>query len=413
MTRGRRSGRALLAIGVVLAIFIPAFSAVSAGTHAVAWADADTPDCRPVEVPVALTEGGGQNAHLSGQVCYPTSKHDAVAGAVQVLVSGTAYGRSYWDFPYQPDTYSYVRAAARAGFTTFNFDRIGIGSSTRPLNTQVTIPSNAYTIHQAISQLRAGTVDGDRYGKVVIVGHSLGSLIALYEAATYHDVDAVIASGILHTFDPLGVTKFVATLYPAALDPRFRGSIVDPGYLTTLPGTRGRSFYYLPNTDPAVVDTDEASKETATALEAGGVFEQELPGAVRPVTRPVCALTPPGLCGGAAASVVYGSTRKITVPVLDVVGQYDPLLCGGPNDRNRCRDVAAVRHDESAYYTGLARRCLTVAQLPDSGHDVNLGRNAQTWYTLANEWSRFTLEQSGGDPSCWSANGQDDGLRFP
>ena len=413
MTRGRRWGRAVLAIGVVLVIFVQVFSAMSADTHAVAWADSEVPDCRPVEVPVALTEGGGQDAHLAGQVCYPTTKNGALEGAVQVLVSGTAYGRSYWDFPYQPDTYSYVRAATRAGFTTFNFDRIGIGRSTRPLNTQVTIPSNAFTIHQAISQLRSGRVDGARYDKVVIVGHSLGSLIALYEAATYHDVDAVIASGILHTFDPLGVTKFVATLYPAALDPRFRGSTIDPGYLTTLPGTRGKSFYYLPNTDPAVVDADEALKETATALEAGGVFEQELPGVLRPVSQPACALAPPALCGGVASSVVYGSTRKITVPVLDVVGQYDPLLCGGPNDRNRCSNVAAVRQDESAYYTGLARRCLTMAELPDSGHNVNLGRNAQTWYSLANAWSRFTLEQSGDDARCWSADGLDDGMRFP
>ena len=413
MTRGRRSGRAVLAIGVVLVIFVQVFSAMSADTHAVAWADSEVPDCRPVEVPVALTEGGGQDADLAGQVCYPTTKNGALEGAVQVLVSGTAYGRSYWDFPYQPDTYSYVRAAARAGFTTFNFDRIGIGRSTRPLNTQVTIPSNAYTIHQAISQLRSGTVDDVRYGKVVIVGHSLGSLIALYEAATYHDVDAVIASGILHTFDPLGVTKFVATLYPAALDPRFRGGTIDPGYLTTQPGTRGKSFYYVPETDPRVIDTDEALKETATMLEAGGVFQEELPGVLRPLTKPACALTPPALCGAVASSVVYGSTRNIKVPVLQVVGQYDPLLCGGPNDLNRCSDVAAVRQDESAYYTGLARRCLTVAQVPGSGHNVNLGRNAQNWFALANEWSRFTLEQSGDDPSCWSAAGEADGLRFP
>ena len=148
-------------------------------------------------------------------------------------------------------------------------------------------------------------------------------------------------------------------------------------------------------------------------LEAGGVFQEELPGVLRPLTKPACALTSPALCGRVASSVVYGSTRNITVPVLHVVGQYDPLLCGGPNDMNRCSDVAAVRQDESAYYTGLARRCLTVAQVPDSGHNVNLGRYAQSWFALANEWSRFTLEQSGDDPSCWSAGGEADGLRFP
>ncbi|GAA1279779.1 alpha/beta fold hydrolase [Pseudonocardia aurantiaca] len=396
----------------MLAVFVQVCSVMSASAHATAWAETEIPDCRSVEVPVALTARGAQTAHLAGQVCYPTTHVDTLEGAVQVLVSGTAYGPSYWDFPYQPDTYSYVRAAARAGFTTFTFDRIGIGRSTRPLNTQVTIESNAHTIHQAITQLRAGSVDGVRYGKVAIVGHSLGSLIAWYEAGTYHDVDAVVASGILHSFDPLGVTKFVATLYPAALDPRFLGSVVDPGYLTTRPGTRGSSFYHLPNTDPAVIDTDEAHKETATAAEAAGVFAQELPGVLRPVSQAACALTPT-LCDGVASSVVYGVTRNITVPVLGVVGQYDALLCGGSSSANRCSDVAAVRQDESAYYTGRAQRCLTVAELPDSGHNVNLERNAQSWFDLSNEWSRFTLEQSGEDASCWSAPGQTDGLQFP
>jgi pimeloyl-ACP methyl ester carboxylesterase len=372
------------------------------------------PQCRPVQVPVTLTDGGERQAWLAGDVCYPTNAVASLAGAVQVLVSGTAYGRSYWDFPYQPDTYSYVRAATRAGYTTFNFDRIGIGASTRPLSTQVSIPTNAATIHQAVSQLRAGAIDGIHYGRVVIVGHSLGSLIAWYEAGTYHDVDAVVASGILHTFNALGVARFVTTLYPAALDPRFFGSIIDPGYLTTLPGTRAASFYYPPNTDPAVVASDEALKETATAPEAAGVFAQELPGVLRPLSEPMCALLPT-LCDGIASSVVYGITRSINVPVLEVVGQYDALLCGGSGGANQCSDVGTVRQDESAYFSGIGQRCLTVAELPSSGHDLNLERDAPDWFDLANDWSRFTLQHStdGDGASCWSGTSGPGGLILP
>jgi pimeloyl-ACP methyl ester carboxylesterase len=309
-------------------------------------------------------------------------------------------------FLYEPDTYSYVRSATAAGFTTFSFDRIGIGESTHPLSTQVSIPSNAYTIHQAIQQLRGGAVDGIHYDKVDIVGHSLGSLIAWYEAGTYHDVDAVLVSGILHTFNAVGVAKLVATLYPAALDPRFIGRVIDPGYLTTLPGTREESFYYAPNTDPNVVRTDEATKETGTVPEAVGVFAMELPGLLNPLSQTVCA-TLAGLCDGVASSVLYSITRDITVPVLDVVGQYDALLCGGSTGVNQCADVDAVQQQESAYYTGIAQRCLTVAELPDSGHDVNLERDAQSWFTLANDWSRFTLAQTSADGStpCFSTAG--------
>lgn len=369
------------------------------------------PECQPVQLPVSLIDGGAPTARLVGQVCYPTTDVASLRGAVQVLVSGTAYGQSYWDFPYQPDTYSYVRAAARAGFTTFDFDRIGIGQSTHPLSTEVTIPSNAATIHQAISQLRSGSVDGTRYDRVVIVGHSLGSLISLYEAGTYHDVDAVVASGILHTFDPVGVARFVTTLYPASLDPKFFGTIVDPGYLTTLPGTREGSFYYSPNTDPSVVAMDESLKQTATVPEAAGVFAQELPGVLQPVSQPVCALLAT-LCDGVASSVFYGITQQIAVPVIELVGQYDALLCGGNSGSNRCSDVATVRHNESAYFTGIAQRCLTVAELPQSGHDVNLERNARVWFAVANDWSQFTLQHAvdGAAADCWSGGS---GLLLP
>jgi len=405
MSRAGRSGRMTFAARAVLAICALVASAMAAG-GATAWAE--VPDCRSVDVPVPLS-AGGQIVHLVGEVCYPTTEVESLEGAVQVLVSGTAYGRSYFDFPYQPDTYSYVRAATAAGFTTFNFDRIGIGGSTKPLGTQITVESNAHTIHEAITKLRAGTVDGTAYSKVVIVGHSLGSLITLYEAGTYKDVDAVVASGILHSIEPIGVTEFLTTLTPAAIDPKFLGTVIDPTYITTRPGTRGRSFYYLPKTDPAVVATDEQLKATATVPEAVGVFAQELPGVLRPVSQVACAVTPT-LCDGPAESLVYGVTRNITVPVLSVTGQYDALLCGRTAP-NKCSDVAAVKQDESTYYTGRAQRCLTVAQLPDAGHDVNLERNAPSWFELSNEWSKFMVENTGDAASCWS--GSVAGLNFP
>jgi hypothetical protein len=40
-----------------------------------------------------------------------------------------------------------------------------------------------------------------------------------------------------------------------------------PGYLTSLPGTRESLFYNPATASPAVVATDEANKDTATAAE--------------------------------------------------------------------------------------------------------------------------------------------------
>jgi pimeloyl-ACP methyl ester carboxylesterase len=397
MALGSHHRRTARVIAVLAAAVLAPAAAGAAGADPVT-----VQNCRPARLPVALDPGDASQAQLSGDVCYPSQRVPGLERTIQVLVSGTAYGKSYWDFPYRPETYSYVRAANAAGFTTLALDRVGIGGSSRPLSSQITIPSNAYSIHQAVQGLRSGAVDGVRYERVVLVGHSLGSLISWYEAAEYQDVDAVVASGILHTFDGPGVTKFGTTLYSAALDPRFAGQNLDPGYLTTRPGTRAESFYYPLNADPQVIDTDEAVKETTTFSEAADVFWQELPGSLGGVRDPFCSLLASS-CEGGARPHWYGITPKITVPVLVVVGQYDALLCGGATRPNRCADPGKIRQDESAYFRGLTKRCLVVAWVPDAGHNLNLHRNAPSWFNLSNQWATFTVRQSaaGSDQACW------------
>ena len=397
MAQRSHTRRVASVITVLAAALVVPATAGAAGTNPVT-----VENCHSVRLPVALDPGGARQAQLAGDVCYPSRPVPGLRQTIQVLVSGTAYGKTYWDFPYQPDTYSYVRAANAAGFTTFDLDRVGIGASSRPPSSQVTIPSNAYSIHQAIQHLRSGAVDGVRYDRVVLVGHSLGSLISWYEAAEYHDVDAVVASGILHTFDGPGVAKFGTTLYSAALDHRFAGQNLDPGYLTTRPGTRAESFYYPMNADPQVIDTDEAVKETTTFSEAADVFWQELPGSLGGVRDPFCSLLASS-CEGVARPHWYGVTPKITVPVLMVVGQYDALLCGGATRPNRCTDLEKIRQDESAYFRGLAKRCLVLASVSNAGHNLNLHRNAPSWFKLSNQWATFTVRQSaaGSDQACW------------
>lgn len=98
----------------------------------------------------------------------------------------------------------------------------------------------------------------------MLAGHSLGSIIGVQQAATYHDVDGLVVTGFLHTYGP-GIAVLLANLYPSALDPRFATLGLDLGYLTTKPGTRGPTFYYLPNADPAVIALDEQTKELGTA----------------------------------------------------------------------------------------------------------------------------------------------------
>ena len=168
---------------------------------------------------------------------------------VQVLIPGATYNHLYWDFPYGDGYYSYVNAATTAGYATFAIDPIGQGNSSHPPSADVDLTAQAVSLHDAISDLHSGAVDGHAFARVMSVGHSIGSVDAWLEAADYHDVVAVIVTGALHALSP-DIPAIEGDLYPAAFDPKFAGAVMDTGYLTTVPGTRGSIFYQAADRQP-------------------------------------------------------------------------------------------------------------------------------------------------------------------
>jgi pimeloyl-ACP methyl ester carboxylesterase len=307
--------------------------------------------CRPVEFSVTLSPTNVTPYRVVGELC---GRGEVPHSTLQVLLHGATYSHAYWNWPLEPDRYSYVEFITRAGYATLTIDRIGIGASDHPPSDQVTIASNAFVVHQLVQTMRAGRqVDGFgfvRSERVMLVAHSLGSFIATLEAATYADVDGVILSGLLHNLGP-GAGEIALTYYPAPFDPRFAGAGLDFGYITTLPGTRGSTyFYYPPTTDPAVVALDEATKETVTVGEFGDTL---------------AALTQSG---------------NIHVPVLEVVGENDTLYCAPPS----CSATGALAF-EPLFYAPDA--CLQLNAIPLSSHDLNLHRHAHVWYEIARAWA--------------------------
>jgi pimeloyl-ACP methyl ester carboxylesterase len=83
--------------------------------------------------------------------------------------------------------------------------------------------------------LRSGSAAGQRFSRVIWVGHSFGAILAWTEIARYHDVDGVILSGALHEASPSFIQQALAKdAIPANLDAHFAGLGLDSGYLTTL-----------------------------------------------------------------------------------------------------------------------------------------------------------------------------------
>lgn len=336
---------------VVLALLGTAL--ISSSAHA----STEEATCQSYYVPVALSSGQPIEYSIYGELCNPSS---GPSSTVQLLVPGGTYGHIYWEFPYQPENYSYVHALNAAGYSTFAIDRIGTGKSSHPLVglLSVIMATNAYVVHQVVQALRHRNVGNRSFAHVLLVAHSLGSVTAWIEAGTYHDVDGVIISGLLHHLNAVTLTGVITTLYPATLDPRFSDKLLNVnylGYLTTEPGTRGKDFYYVPGADPNVIAFDESTKETAT----------------------------PGEFATFSTAIVDGISKQINVPVLVVVGQQDQLFCGlAATD---CSGDATVLNAEAPYYSAQAQ--LQVVTIPSAGHDLNLQKTALLWFTAAKTWA--------------------------
>lgn len=322
-----------------------------AGGLAAPEAGAASPvDCSEIDLPISVPT---PQEIIHGQLCMPAGRAPTT---LQLLIHGGTYNRVYWDFPYQPERYSYQRDMASHGYATFAVDRLGTGQSTKPPSAALLDRVEAESIHQVIGHLRAGRVGGVRFDRVILVGHSLGSGVVTVEAATYHDVDGVILTGTSHLVSALELVKSLTIyLHPVTLDPQLHKNGSDPGYFTTRPGLRGPVFYVARNADPQVIATDEATKDQAPAL-------------------------------GVGTALVFGNigpaSRDIDVPVLLAVGEKDFAFCGFL--ARDCSSAEALRKQEAPYFAPAAQ--LSTYVLPDSGHSIALHRNAGEYRKATRAW---------------------------
>ena len=387
-SEGRR--RRSLAVGALVAVaagLLVSPAAVSAGpaSDPGSVAASVSPDnartCTTSRVPVDLRPGiviaPGSNLGIElgkevGQqyvvvkLCLPTGR--PVPHTVQLLVHGITYDHRYWNIadPADPNgnRYSWEYAATQAGYATAAIDRLGNGDSSHPLSTFVDIDSNATAVHDVITALRAGTVAAPggqhiAFSKVAYVGHSYGSMVGWIEASRFHDVDALLLTGVSHNirevFDPLVVET---GMYPAILDPQFRGTLLDPGYVTPVPG-RQDALFYAPGTDvdPRIITRDAATKGTMSQFEIANY------------------------------PLIFRTKRDIRVPVFVVDGSKDGLFChqtpldlGAP-----CQSAAALAANERPWF-GPHVPSVDAYIVNGAGHDLDAFRSSQQTFAVSTTW---------------------------
>lgn len=333
--RFRFGAAALAVVGTVLTLV----SAPASATEAT---------CEDLFFPVTVV---GLPHTMYGRLCVPAGG----ANTVQVLVPGASYRGVYWDIGLAPETRNFRRAMNDAGYATLTIDRLGTGQSSAPPSVVVTALTEAGAVHQVVTALRSGAL-GPGFTKVIVGGHSLGSAIAVIEAATYHDVDGVLVTGMTHHLNLLGTAPIAATLAPALLDPAFAGRVLDPGYLTTLPGTRFSSMHAPAPYNAAVAQYDEATKDVVAATEVG---DAALFGSVAPYSI------------------------LIDVPVLTVVASRDPVVCGLL--ATNCGSSATLLQAELPFYAPATH--LRAYLLNGYGHALNYAPNAPDYFNVVVQWA--------------------------
>ncbi|MFV8053043.1 alpha/beta hydrolase [Mycobacterium sp. 48b] len=292
---------------------------------------------------------------LSGWLTVPDNiRRDEL----HVLVHGAGADHRYWDWPMEPDRYSYVTWATARGIATLNLDRIGCGHSSRPPGAEVTVSAQADGIAQVIDAMRNNQIASvPAFSRIVLVGHSIGSVICGTSVASHGGPDALVLTGYLPVD---GTAEMGDELFDFAFVPAVEGKpelagLVDGDYLVPREGLGVDELrFWGPATNPAVMAFDGAIKGAATKAELRD------------------------------AALAGPHIRTVTAPTLALVGEHDALLI----DTNL---------GESTTFDTVERVRKTVAStfatevVPGAGHMQCLQRNAHDTYSAMERWLDATL----------------------
>jgi pimeloyl-ACP methyl ester carboxylesterase len=204
---------------------------------------------------------------LYSQLCFPKAAGTINTTTLQFLAHGGHFGREYWNVA---PGYSYVDYAAQQGYTTFFYDRLGVGLSDHPdpLNV-VQTALHAEIANELVKLLRSGAVAGQAFENVVGIGHSYGSVaLAILTADHPEQLDAVILTGA--SPKPSGIDLDDASTNAAIANQLFPdrfGSLQNGYYISSSKENIQFVFLRAPNFDPKMLDLAEATKQTQSIAE--------------------------------------------------------------------------------------------------------------------------------------------------
>lgn len=250
-----------------------------------------------------------------------------------LAIHGGGYSRIYWNPPFADESYSFAHFFTRRGKAVLAIDMLGMGESSTPepesrLDRAKIAAAHASALQQAIAGLgRPVSVTG--------VGHSMGGLMIITQAAAHQALDRVAVVGWANEPMILGDTD-VATL---------QAGLIPSGYLAT-PRAQMRKLFYWPDVPLSLIEADEAQGSTTPACLGRD------------------SLTP---------GIVHEASARIAVPVLVVQSVID---------------TSPSPEKETAYFAASPGVELQI--LEKAAHCQNFASTRVAHWTSLNDWINRT-----------------------
>lgn len=283
-------------------------------------------------VDVTSATGLADPTHIAATLHLP----DGLTASPKHLIftlHGGGYNRAYWDPPFADASYSFARWFTDQGKAVLAIDMLGMGQSSRPepesrLSSALIAAAHAEALRQIVAQW-------DTAVSVTGVGHSMGGMMLIAQAADFPDMDRIAVLGWANEPMKLGDAD-VATL---------QAGLIPSGYIAT-PRPPMRRLFYWEDVPLALIEADEAS------------------GSTTPASLGRAALTP---------GIVHDAAARISVPVLIVQSAID---------------TSPAPHKEVGYFSKSPDVTLQIVE--GAAHCQNFaGPRVQHWRRL-NDWINAT-----------------------
>jgi pimeloyl-ACP methyl ester carboxylesterase len=286
-----------------------------------------------------------------------------------LYLHGLGFGEWFWNFrgfaglppgtsvtPVAIKGYDYADAQAKSGHVSVVIDRLGYDASGHPDGHQTCVGGQADIAHQIVQALRSGsyTVDGGkaaRFKRVALGGHSAGGAIAMVEAYSFRDVDALVVMSFSYSNLPraqiaLGPTRDLCQL---------GGQPAEPG------APSGYAYYGQP--------TPDDFKAVMLASATPQIADIAATNRNRDPCGDVDSIIP-------AIIQQRANVPKIKAPVLEICGTKDALYSA----------VGCSQQQER--FTGSRSTKLELVR--GAGHGLTVERQAPTFRRKLGRWlSRY------------------------